>query len=230
MDAAFRYALYTHGFILVSAFPTIGQRADSPSSGAPKFVHPAHLSPINLPFLSAQQQLQADENDVSVYDVALRGTTADSDPVTSGHLSSSIQAGFADGISEDEQLKLAASALSHAILRRGLHGFPKAPELVSHGKGESNAGVQVSAVLQETCPTSSSPLNITDESVLADTHMATAYVNDALPQCLLWGLNQKGLLQYCVRDGDVPGVRLIPRHRLRLNLACSAYIVFTRLT
>lgn len=187
MDAAFKYALYTHGFILVSAFPTIGRRADSPSSTHPTFARPSQLMPVGSQALATMHKL--------------RTATEQRD------FSTTRWPELLDNPSEEEQLQAVAQIFMNAFYGQGMQGFPTYAPIVSGDRSISSAALHASAILQDSCPTSSTPLNITDESVLADTHMATAYVNDAVPQCLLWGLNQKGLLQYCVRDGDVPGVR-----------------------
>lgn len=60
------------------------------------------------------------------------------------------------------------------------------------------------------CPNSSAALNVSDAEVQADSHMATLFMNDAVPQCLLWALHRRDLLRYTVQDGDVPGVRCHP--------------------
>lgn len=207
MDAAFRYALYTHGFILVSAFPTIGRRSDSPASQAPNFSRPAHLRPASPEPLPASQQMKTLSHALATANSASQVAAVESDSEASLQLrSADLHPSGLIGVTPDaEQWRLAAHSLSKAFLGRGLDGFPTVPKTVPHHSSELKAV----DFLQETCPTSSSSLNITDDGVLADTHMATAYVNDALPQCLLWGLHKKGLLQYCVRDGDVPGVRHI---------------------
>ena len=207
MDAAFRYALYTHGFILVSAFPTIGRRSDSPASGVPKFLRPTNIRPMRPEQLAASQQIKALSDDTTTVNPAAQVDAAESESVASLELRSAglPSAGITRGMPEAAQWEQTAHSLSQVFLSRGVDGFPT---LSNTGPHDSSA--LALDFLQETCPTSSSALNITDASVLADTHMATAYVNDALPQCLLWGLHKKGLLQYCVRDGDVPGVRDIP--------------------
>jgi hypothetical protein len=200
MDASFQYALYTHGFILVSAFPTIGRRADSPASTASKFVQPDNLLPTESLLTSTSQQLRTMEGG-SMLSKATLGTAASGEPRdAASHLS------MTEGLSEEERLKFAGETLAQAFIGRGLAGFPRILPRAPEEKSRSNAVHEVSALMQETCPAGTSALNMTDADVLRDDHMATAYVNDALPQCLLWGLYKQGLLQYCVKDGDIPGV------------------------
>ena len=67
MDAAFKYSLYTHGFILVSVFPTIGESADSPSSIGPSFVNPSQVMPVGSQALADIHKTKAvaDRDEVS---------------------------------------------------------------------------------------------------------------------------------------------------------------------
>ena len=65
------------------------------------------------------------------------------------------------------------------------------------------------------CPDSTAPLEVSDAEIAADSHMATLFVNDAVPQCLLWALHRRSLLHYTVKDGELPGVRC-PSSHLRL--------------
>jgi hypothetical protein len=69
------------------------------------------------------------------------------------------------------------------------------------------------------CPAKSSKLEISDEEILEDDHMATVFVSDAVLQCLLWGLYEQGKLSTLLKDGDIPNV-CFPYSHLNAETIC----------
>ena len=63
------------------------------------------------------------------------------------------------------------------------------------------------------CPETAGAFPVPDDAVLADDHMVTGYVSEAVLQCMLWALAQQDLLQIDLRDGDIPNVRSASKHR-----------------
>lgn len=73
------------------------------------------------------------------------------------------------------------------------------------------------------CPYETQALQVSDAEILADRHMATAFVSDAVLQCFLWALHREGKLRAEIRDGDIPNVR-----PLRLCLCSSTCLPLGR--
>ena len=102
-----------------------------------------------------------------------------------------------------------AAAFKYALYTHGyvmVAGYP-------HFNTSTRSGDPPGASLAEggeTCPYRTRALRISDDEILDDRDMATAFVSDAVLQCLLWAMHRKSLLRTDIRDGDIPGVRVPP--------------------
>jgi hypothetical protein len=59
------------------------------------------------------------------------------------------------------------------------------------------------------CPFPAGPLPLTPADIGSDGAMFSAYLHEAIPNCVLWGLFRSGALKTAVRDGAIPQLRLI---------------------
>lgn len=207
ISAAFRYAIYTHDFIVVRAFPIVG------ASPAHSFLPAAPRGAAGRP----QAQLQGDESSSGAMSgVKVLSAAAGAQATDAGgrRLHAEI-----DGDHEGGEGSSTAAADANAALETPLRSAGDAlaaswgaawrrwQPLESAAVADTLAGgVEVEGGGQK-CPASSSRLNVSDAEMGADSHMATLFMNDAVPQCLLWALHRRGLLHVTVQDGDVPGVR-----------------------
>lgn len=251
ISAAFRYAIYTHDFIMVRAFPVVGAPPSLPSF-APLSTAAAALEAVEPAFLGGLRGASADLSTLrhgedatrAEANSALRTAGADLGSRSSAHqdgraqlevsighmvlaVADAIPAGGLTQAHADDADSAGATAreeslpmISEPIRRAGdalLEGWedawrrwkplehPVVAGALAPGGGDGGGDED-----GEKCPNSSTALNVTDAEVQADSHMATLFVNDAVPQCLLWALHRRELLTYTVQDGQVPGVRLTP--------------------
>jgi hypothetical protein len=117
-----------------------------------------------------------------------------------------------------------AASFEYALYTHGyvmLSGYPRfrAPDEPAAKKPGNDQLAVPSAHPSSRCPAKSSRLEVSDEDILDDSHMATAFVSDAVLQCLLWGLYEQGKLSTFLQDGDVPNVRC-PCHHSDVGRKC----------
>ena len=62
---------------------------------------------------------------------------------------------------------------------------------------------------QGSCPFPAGPLPLTPGEIGGDGSMFSAYLHEAIPNCILWGLHKSGALRTTVKDGNIPQLRLI---------------------
>lgn len=64
-------------------------------------------------------------------------------------------------------------------------------------------------ISQGSCPFPAGPLPLTPAEIGGDSSMFSAYLHEAIPNCILWGLFKSGALRTTVKDGNIPQLRLI---------------------
>jgi hypothetical protein len=62
---------------------------------------------------------------------------------------------------------------------------------------------------QGSCPFPAGPLPLTPAQIGGDGAMFSAYLHEAIPNCIFWGLFRSGVLRTTVKDGNIPQLRLI---------------------
>jgi hypothetical protein len=76
-----------------------------------------------------------------------------------------------------------------------------------------NSGLAVARRLlqysQGSCPFPAGPLPLTPAEIGGDSSMFSAYLHEAIPNCIFWGLFKSGALRTTVQDGNIPQLRLI---------------------
>eukprot|EP00892_Ulva_mutabilis_P006037 jgi/Ulvmu1/3805/UM018_0015.1 len=208
ISAAFQYGIYTHGFLMVRAFPTVGTPAMQRPLPAAALSHAAtaHAQGSSSAGAASAQQLvqQAGTSAVAV------GAAAWTDE---GLVHGADGERLAAALHEDPLKRVGHTmvTLFNAAWQQWLPsqqlqlGSPaSAGSLLAAGDGMQPVGDG-----GQRCPSSTVPLNVSNADIASDSHMATLFVNDAVPQCLLWALHKEALLHYTVKDGEVPGVRLL---------------------
>jgi hypothetical protein len=245
-SASFKYALYTHGYIRILAFPSVGAQpehrsiaplqrpascgaaADTLREGCGRRSGSHLLAPSARAVRGSLEELRG--NSLRAMDTVLgsfddrSGAFSRDAPVATAYavvqepwttMPAASRGGAvaesANEGSQDEAVRRVAFVLAKSMMGRAqvltLRGLARHPSAVNAWLGSKGAVSGEEGDELSTCPASSSSLNVTDAEILGDSHMVTAFVNDAVPQCLLWALYRQNLLEYTVRDGDVPQVR-----------------------
>jgi hypothetical protein len=128
-----------------------------------------------------------------------------------------------------------AASFKYAVYTHGyvmVAGYPHFNALQRSTAGQNRHRSEAS-LANSRCPAKSSRLEISDAEILKDHHMMTAFVSDAVLQCLLLGLYEQGKLSQVIKDGDIPNVcsslqRLDATALSRLNLLCILTLSCTR--
>ena len=71
------------------------------------------------------------------------------------------------------------------------------------------AAIAAAANAATACPFPAAPLPLAPAQVGGDARMASLYAHESVPRCVLWALFEAGALRTAVRDGELPGLRLI---------------------
>lgn len=79
--------------------------------------------------------------------------------------------------------------------------------------GDDQGGLAVARKLlqyaQGACPFPAGPLPLSPAEIGGDGSMFSAYLHEAIPNCIFWGLFKSGALRTVVKDGNIPQLRLI---------------------
>jgi hypothetical protein len=79
--------------------------------------------------------------------------------------------------------------------------------------GDDAPGLAVARQLlqysQGSCPFPAGLLPLTPAEIGGDGSMFSAYLHEAIPNCIFWGLFKSGALRTTVQDGNIPQLRLI---------------------
>lgn len=78
------------------------------------------------------------------------------------------------------------------------------------------------------CPYQVGTFPVSDEEVLADKHMMTGYVSDAVLKCMMWALHEQGHLSISFRAADVREVRTCTAAACRSTLALAGLGLFLK--
>lgn len=62
---------------------------------------------------------------------------------------------------------------------------------------------------QGSCPFPAGPLPLSPAEIGGEASMFSAYLHEAIPNCIFWGLFKSGALRTTVQDGNIPQLRLI---------------------
>lgn len=105
-----------------------------------------------------------------------------------------------------------AAAIEAAV---ALAGQAAAPGSNTSSEGVTPPGPSLAAarrllqLSQGSCPFPAGPLPLTPAEIGGDSSMFSAYLHEAIPNCILWGLFKSGALRTIVKDGNIPQLRLI---------------------
>jgi hypothetical protein len=94
------------------------------------------------------------------------------------------------------------------VLVKGYGQVEAAPE-GGAASGTAAAGSETADLVA--CPFPVSPLSLPAAQLSGEPHMASLYLHHNVLNCILWGLFHGGAMSMSVRDGNVPGVRLVGR-------------------
>lgn len=194
-DAVFTYALYTLNYVIVKGYgevavppepaPSAAAAAGSSSAAGPSTAA-VSSDPLESPAASAAAMAAAaaPESDAAAVQAAV-GLVGQS----TGHGSTnSSSTGVGAGSSSGSTASLAAAVTDGS-------GLAVARRLLQYSQGS--------------CPFPAGPLPLTPAEIGGDSSMFSAYLHEAIPNCIFWGLFKSGMLRTTVQDGNIPQLRLI---------------------